>query len=81
VSAPPVIARDAQANPEEPCRRLRSFDEIGQAPMHDQEDILHRVVEVRRRDAEPPERSPDESNMLLVDLLKNHSGCRDPPSA
>jgi len=74
VGAPAVVLGHAHANPEEPGRQLGSLDEIGKTPEDHEENVLHRVVEGRFGQTEPPERSPNESHVLIVDLLEFHPG-------
>ena len=66
-AAPAVVRGDAHADAEQPGRDARAAIERVQPPVHDHEDVLRDVVEIRRMDAEPLQAEPDEARVLTVD--------------
>src|SRR5262249_49928330 len=52
--APPPVADDAQGDLVEPGRDLRLASPVGQAPLHDEEDLVNDVLDVDVRTAEAP---------------------------
>jgi hypothetical protein len=66
VSAPPMVAGDPKTDSVEPSSDLGPAFEPIQLAVDDHEHVLDRIVDRGRGDAEPPEGTPHEGEVLFV---------------
>jgi hypothetical protein len=71
---PSVVAGDATAYAEEPGADVRAVFEFRHATVNDEEDLLAEVHGVGIAHTEPPQRTPNEAELGLVELTKRWRG-------
>jgi hypothetical protein len=63
----PIVFRDAQHDAVDPGLERGAALELGPAAMEDDEDVLHRILELSLRHTQAPKTAPDPREMLGVD--------------
>jgi hypothetical protein len=74
VSAAPVVGCDPQANPVKPGLERRTALELAELSVHDDENLLAKILDVGFRHAEMPKRAPDVACVFIEYLAHRGSG-------